>query len=124
MKVLVVDDDDVLRKAIVRVLKSSYKCETRDFDNGAAALEAVKLGPNEFDGVISDVDMPKMGGPEFFEALRDIAPDLAKHFVFFTGGLVKSSFRERVQALNQPVIDKSDRGAIGQLYEALNRKLV
>jgi hypothetical protein len=44
--------------------------------------------------------------------------------VFFTGGLVKSSFRERVQALNQPVIDKSDRGAIGQLYEALNRKLV
>ena len=67
-KILVIDDEEELREFV------SMSLELNDYDtvqaeNGVDALE--KIDQDEFDCVISDVEMPQMTGPEFLKAFRD-----------------------------------------------------
>ena len=124
MRVLLVDDDNALRKALIRLLTSCYKCEAVGFESARDALDAIRQEPEKFDAVISDVDMPIMGGPDFFESLRDLAPKLAEHFVFYTGMNGRSPFFDRVKALNQRVIEKDGPSSLKLVYEALTNMLV
>jgi EAL domain-containing protein (putative c-di-GMP-specific phosphodiesterase class I) len=66
-RVLVVDDDDGLRRACSRVL------ERAGFDvsiatNGEQALEL--MDQNRYDVVVSDICMPRLGGTELLRAVR------------------------------------------------------
>ena len=68
MKILVVDDEVILRKGIVTFLKNqSYEIE--EALNGKEALQ--KLGKEEFDLIISDVQMPELNGIELLKELRN-----------------------------------------------------
>lgn len=73
VRVLVVDDDELLRVTIQRVLKIRGIAAVTAA-SGAAALD--ELAANEFDVVLADVRMPSMSGPEFIvrarAALRDV----------------------------------------------------
>lgn len=76
IRILVVDDFEPIRKAIVETLKLLKFSNIDDADNGLSALE--KLNANSFDLVISDWTMPEMDGFELLnqmkqsETLRDI----------------------------------------------------
>jgi len=79
--VLIVDDEPLLLRALVRMLRSDG-IEAIGVANGALALEA--LADASFDLVLSDVRMPVMDGPTLLRHLRargDAAPPL----VFLTG---------------------------------------
>jgi len=81
-RVLVVEDDELMRRAVGRLL-------SREFDvsfasDGAEALPMVLSG--SFDSVLSDVDMPGMRGDELYEAVLAKDPDRAKTIVLMTGG--------------------------------------
>jgi cyclic di-GMP phosphodiesterase len=73
-RVLIVDDDDSVRTALVRVLqRSGFTC--RDANSGSLALEV--LGSERFDVMLTDVRMPGMSGVELVPKARAIDEDLA-----------------------------------------------
>jgi EAL domain-containing protein (putative c-di-GMP-specific phosphodiesterase class I) len=80
MRLLLVDDEDVLRTAYAEVL--------RDFgfevDTAGTATEALaQLRPNRYDVILSDIQMPGMTGIEFLKAVRQT--DLDVPVVLMTG---------------------------------------
>ncbi len=68
MKILVVDDETILRKGITTFLQSQgYAID--EASNGKEALE--KINKYKIDLVISDVQMPELNGIELLKKLRD-----------------------------------------------------
>jgi len=69
MRVLVVDDEQPLREALERALKSE-RYEVESAENGAVALERLKTAGNEIDAIVLDVLMPGIDGLEVCRRLR------------------------------------------------------
>jgi DNA-binding NtrC family response regulator len=69
--VLIVDDEQDFREAIVKKLeKRNLRCDSAP--NGITALEMIKQ--NNYDVVLLDVKMPDMDGVETLRELKKIAP--------------------------------------------------
>lgn len=75
MRILVVDDEDVVLTMMRRSLeKAGYEILTaRD---GGEAVEVFRERGPSISGVVLDLTMPVMGGEETLQALREIEPDL------------------------------------------------
>jgi EAL domain-containing protein (putative c-di-GMP-specific phosphodiesterase class I) len=71
-RVLLVDDDEHLRRALVRSLASSFQITS--VPGGEAAIAAVRQG--SFDAVLCDVHMAGMSGLELLRKLRETDLDL------------------------------------------------
>lgn len=71
--VLVVDDDEVVRSTLSRLL-GRLGCRTRQAADGATGLQ--EIAREAPDLVLLDLLMPEMNGPEFLRALRVTHPDL------------------------------------------------
>lgn len=71
-RVLIVDDDDRVRRTVARVLERDFDIETAP--SGAVALDV--LSRESFDVVLSDIRMPQMSGTELLQAIRERHPDL------------------------------------------------
>ena len=68
MQILVVDDDKTTRRLLSLYLKKwGYKVVTAE--NGLDAME--KIGINDFDLILSDMNMPYMDGVEFTKGLKN-----------------------------------------------------
>jgi signal transduction histidine kinase len=65
-RILVVDDDDVVRDSLMDELAGSYEVETATCGEEAVAC----LGQQRYDAVISDFRMPDMDGIQVLEAAR------------------------------------------------------
>jgi len=76
--VLVVDDDDSMRRGLLRSLSASYEVATAE--NGKRALE--EFGKQEFCAVILDVKMPGMNGFEVCKELHKLNRDVP--IIFYT----------------------------------------
>ena len=70
VQILVVDDDDFLREAIVEILEPHFSVKSAQ--SGKAALEVVKA--NSIDIVLSDVSMPNGTGIELLAWIREMNP--------------------------------------------------
>ncbi|MCR4317688.1 MAG: hybrid sensor histidine kinase/response regulator [Planctomycetes bacterium] len=73
VKVLVVDDDRVVRTLIRRIMEDEG-FEVSEAEDGEAALEVYRRSKPEV--VISDIKMPKLTGLELLAKLKRIAPDV------------------------------------------------
>lgn len=101
IKILVVDDEQVMRDLFTRVLKlKGYSVTT--VDSGKEAVEKVKT--EEFDIAFIDVVMPEMDGVETFRAIKKVNPKV--HVVMMTGFAVEDKIKEAMQ-----------NGAIDYLYK-------
>ena len=92
-KVLLVDDEDVVRNIARRMLEQGG-LSVITARNGAQALEILDLSPDRFLFVMLDVHMPKMNGQETFDRLRRIRPDLP---VLFSSGFGERELLERIE---------------------------
>lgn len=72
-KVLVVDDDDVLRVSLSQIL-TEFRYSARSVEDGFAAL--LQIREDIPDIVISDLNMPAMSGFEFLSIVRRRFPDI------------------------------------------------
>jgi CheY-like chemotaxis protein len=81
IKLLVVDDDLVARRAIVGALQTTFK-KPESVEDGQAALAAAVEKP--FDVIFLDVIMPGMDGFEVCSKIRETAPNRATPVVFVT----------------------------------------
>jgi DNA-binding NarL/FixJ family response regulator len=76
IRVVVVDDHDLTRRTIIRVLTQAPDVEVvGEAADGKAALDLLREAA--VDVVLLDVSMPVMGGLETLRALRSTRPDLA-----------------------------------------------
>ncbi len=74
-RVLLADDDPAVRGSVTRLLRH-LGLEVTSTDDGAEAVAEFERRPGEFDVVLLDVTMPRMGGLEALERIRARAPDL------------------------------------------------
>lgn len=74
-KLLLVDDDDAVRKTLAAVLRAAGYVVLEAVD-GEEALQILSREHASLDLVISDVVMPKMNGPEFVSRARARHPQL------------------------------------------------
>jgi len=73
MKILVVDDEIVSRKKMMKILNSFGSCE--GVQNGKAALSVVKTSLAEwklYDLITLDVSMPDISGIEVLNSIREL----------------------------------------------------
>jgi CheY-like chemotaxis protein len=116
-RVLVVDDEAPVRRAIERLLRSRYEVVSSPDARDALA----RLGRGErFDALISDVMMPEMTGIELFGEIARASPELAERVVFVTGAFTSETVEFLRQARN-PRVYKPIRRA--QLHAALEEVL-
>lgn len=71
--VLVVDDDEEVCHALIRVLER-MGCQARRATNGHRGLELVDQDPPDL--ILLDLFMPDMNGPQFLQQLRQTQPSL------------------------------------------------
>ncbi|WP_295558827.1 ATP-binding protein [uncultured Hyphomicrobium sp.] len=79
-RVLLVEDEDVVRSFAVRALKRQGY-EVFEASTGVEALEVMAELEDRIDIVVSDVVMPEMDGPTLLKELRKKNPDLKIIFV-------------------------------------------
>jgi response regulator RpfG family c-di-GMP phosphodiesterase len=78
--VLIVDDEEMIGRALGRLLKSigiAYVYET----SGPAALERLKRTDKPFSLILSDQRMPGMPGSEFLAYAKEVAPDTIRYLI-------------------------------------------
>jgi response regulator RpfG family c-di-GMP phosphodiesterase len=96
-KVLVVDDEEVIREILADFL-TMEGFEVRTAEDGSGAL--VELSRDRFDLVLSDLKMPKMGGLELLSAIRKHTPHVVT--IIMTGfGTVETA----IEAMKQGAYD-------------------
>lgn len=103
MRIMIVDDEELIRLGIAKILsKSGLSVQvTGLYGNGLEALnELAKLQPGELDVLITDVKMPVMDGLKLIEKAKERMPGL--HVIVLSGF---SEFEYARQALRYGVTD-------------------
>jgi DNA-binding response OmpR family regulator len=74
-RILVVDDDEAVRRLVARVLRAAGH-EVVTMNDGRAALRTALGDSAQFDLLLTDVEMPGMSGIELARELRAKDPEL------------------------------------------------
>jgi CheY-like chemotaxis protein len=101
-RVLIVDDDEQVAKALARVL-AGFDVTTEL--HAPSALRRITDGAR-FDVIVCDVVMPEMDGEAFFRKLEVLAPDQARALVFMTGGAFGPTSAKFLAEVDRPVLFK------------------
>lgn len=113
-RVLIVDDDPVLARTIVRALADRF-----DATEVSSELAIDKLTSAVFDAVVTDVMMPSLDGVQLYRWLRANRPRLARRVVFMSG-LDNQEVRRRLGELPNPILFKPfDRDAVVAALEGV-----
>jgi CheY-like chemotaxis protein len=90
-RILVVDDEPAVRRAVTRVLeRGGYQVETAE--NGREAVDLFAKDPAAFAAVMLDLTMPVMGGAEALRRLRALSSEIP---VILCSGYCEEQVRER-----------------------------
>jgi len=104
MLYLIVDDEEALRRAAVRLLRRLGH-ETVDVGSVAEAI-AVIDGPDVPEGVLCDVMMPGGTGADLHRWVADHHPTLLPRFTFMTGGIPDHEVKRYVCGCGAFVLEK------------------
>jgi PAS domain S-box-containing protein len=102
-RILLVDDDQLVLRAMSRALEFAH--EVVCADSAEAALGLIRRG-ERFDVILCDVLMPSMSGPAFYWELNRTYPDAAKSVIFLSGSVGRAEEILRdvpVRVLQKPI---------------------
>jgi signal transduction histidine kinase len=102
-RVLVVEDEASIAEVLRRFLRSEHDVVLAS--GGKEAL-SILTGDPGFDVVLCDVMMPDMTGADLHRVILDRDAELARRFVFISGGVFGEKARTYVDATNQPRVAK------------------
>jgi chemotaxis protein histidine kinase CheA len=103
--VLVVDDSEVSRRTLVKILRDAG-LNTEEASDGIAAMEVLQL--RHFHLIITDDDMPRMDGPTFIENLRKVSEYAATPVVALIGEREPSLERRLTDRGVGTILDKNN----------------
>ncbi|MCJ7828293.1 MAG: response regulator, partial [Dehalococcoidia bacterium] len=102
-RILVVDDEQVVRDIVNRVLTGEgHKVET--VDNAADALK--KIESKRYNLILVDIKMPGMNGVELYKRIKKIAEPLDRKVVFMTGDIMGADTEKFLSETKVAHIDK------------------
>ncbi|MBA2662698.1 MAG: PAS domain S-box protein [Bradymonadaceae bacterium] len=102
-RVLIIDDERLVRLAIRRQLTKDFEIDDVPSPNEAFALLAQGA---HFDIILCDMMMPEDSGIEFFERLKINRPELADRVIFITGGAMSEHSAKFLETTDAPVLNK------------------
>lgn len=74
-KIILADDHEIIRMGLIKILKDEFPlAEIKEVADGASLVKEVTF--NNYDLVVSDLDMPNKSGLEALEDIKRIKPDL------------------------------------------------
>ena len=91
IRVLVVDDEELIRRPMLRFL-TKRGADVREAGDGVLALEMI-VGGFEPHVILADLRMPRMDGAAFYERLLQDRPPLAERVVFLSGDITQLAGR-------------------------------
>lgn len=100
--VLVVEDDERIRSLLTAVLTDNGY-EALVARNGAIALDIARTNDRKIDLLLTDIVMPKIGGPELAEKLLEMNPDLR---VVFMTGYAEEVISAQMRPDDRPLLEK------------------
>jgi PAS domain S-box-containing protein len=103
-RVLVVDDEPLVGRAVARSLASHHDVVT--LTGAREALDRVSRGEDGFELLLCDLMMPEMTGMELHERLREVAPALAARTIFLSGGAFTAAAREFLERVPNARLEK------------------
>lgn len=92
-KILIVDDNDIMRTLLRGILRSENYDIIGEAKNGAIALDAITR--NKPDIVFLDVIMPEMDGLEALQNIKESNPEIV--VIMITGNPSKENVEESIQ---------------------------
>ncbi|AHG90065.1 PAS sensor protein [Gemmatirosa kalamazoonensis] len=113
-RVLVVDDEEAIRRALARFfVRRGW--EVDEAADGGPAFDRLVDGAEgrapSYDLVISDLRMPGVSGAALHDRVAERYPDLLDRLIFATGDLVSPEAAEFVERTSCPVLEKPFRFA-------------
>jgi two-component system NtrC family sensor kinase len=102
-RVLVIDDEPHILHYI-RATLEAWGHEVVTASDGQSGLDIAIA--QHFDLIISDLRMPRVGGREFYESLRERKPEAARRVAFSTGDTVRGDTLDFLEAQGRPVLHK------------------
>lgn len=103
LRVLVVDDEELILRALGRSLKLHFEVVTAN--SAARALELIETD-GVFDAVVCDVVMPGQDGLTLYTTVSERYPKLAATWLFVSGGIANTKVDLRVTATGRPLLRK------------------
>lgn len=101
--ILIVDDSALMRRVESDIIKSDERFQVVDTAvNGLEAFDFVTRNSKKYDAVVLDINMPKMNGIEFLEALEK---QKIKLKVIIVSTLAKDGAAETIRALELGAFD-------------------
>jgi PAS domain S-box-containing protein len=101
--VLVVEDEESLRLMIGEVLEQDgYRVHL--CDGGQQAIDMLKL--KRFDGVITDMKMPGIGGKDLYTFVQKYYPDIAGRVLFITGDVLSKDTQAFLKITGNVYLEK------------------
>jgi CheY-like chemotaxis protein len=108
-RILVIDDQPMLVKAIRRMLVGHEVITASD---AGSALELIRSG-ERFDVILCDLMLPHITGMALHDMIAETAPDQTEKMVFMTGGAFTSDAHEFFCRVPNPLVEKPfDRAAL------------
>jgi signal transduction histidine kinase/CheY-like chemotaxis protein len=101
-RLLVVDDDPIVRESLSRMLSKSFVVET---SSGVSDARRTVSGAH-FDAILCDVMMDDGGGEALYSWLLRERPTSAARVIFVTGGVTDDTSRRFLDGQQQPVLYK------------------
>jgi CheY-like chemotaxis protein len=102
-RVLIVDDEQRLAEALRLALSADHDVQVAT--RGKRALEILLADPS-FDVVLCDLLLPDLNGADLFEEVAARFPELAKRFIFLTGGAFSARTRDFLQGVANARLEK------------------
>ncbi len=102
-RVLIVDDESVLARALARILGRDHDVEA--LTSPAAAAARIAAG-ERWDVILCDLLMPEMTGMDLAERVARDAPELLPRLVFITGGACTERSRQFLERGGFPSLEK------------------
>jgi PAS domain S-box-containing protein len=94
-RVLIVDDERLVRNGFRRVLAQHYEVSLAS--GGTHALGMIR--DNEYDVILCDLLMPEVTGMDLYQRVMRSNPEAAVRFVFLTGGTACAEARDFLQSV-------------------------
>jgi signal transduction histidine kinase/ActR/RegA family two-component response regulator len=101
-RLLLVDDDPIVRESLSRMLSKVFEVETASGVSDARR----SVGGAHFDAILCDVMMDEGGGEAFYTWLKRERPTSAARVIFVTGGVTDEASRRFLDGQDQPVLYK------------------
>ena len=102
-KILVVDDEEIIRMFLDRVLTDEGH-QVDVVDNGTEALEKIRNG--RYGLIMLDMKMPGMSGTEVYKQIRLIDKSIIARVVFVTGDIMGADTAAFLEKTKAPYVTK------------------